>query len=310
MHKIEIPADSSSDCFDSVAYSMLKHYHFDYEAYNIKYFYTDYYCLMEKCIIRGKPQNDVLKLIYNIDLISEDKSEELDLAEIIAGLVNRVPIGIFIDLYHCPWLPFFNKAYFSHCLLIVDVDYKNKKFLCFDVYYDKVGYAEVDMDIIFQHYESYFVFDFEKAEEVKLEILLNRINRSLNNHDSDTDKKAMDIFNFYTLNDRKILFPDNLETTEHLVNLMWIAEDKKHFSTALRYIEKRIGTVVFSPIYELLANSNNVFSILVSMLIKYAMTGKIKEEKLKNIIDQILLTDNLIVNQMSILLREINSPRK
>jgi|GEM_PF-3090506 len=306
MHEIKMPNDSSSDCFDSIAYSMLKYHDYDYEAYNIKYFYTDYYCSSDNCIIRGEERNDILKYIYNVDVISKDKDASLNLSKKITDLTDKVPIGIFIDLYYCPWSPFFNRTYFTHCLLIVDVDDENKKYLCFDVYFNKIGYVEVDMDIIHEHYESYFIFDFEKATQVKIELLLGRINDSIRNFDSDTSNKALKMYNFFTSNDKNILFPGDLDTSIHLVNLTWIVEDKKHFSIALRYIEKRLGVVVFTPIYELLSDSEKMFSILTSILIKYNLTGVLKEEKLKGIINQIYLTDDLIINQMKTILRRID----
>lgn len=306
MHEIKIPKDSSSDCFDSIVYAMLKYLGYDYEAYNIKYFYTDYYCTSDNCIIRCEGERNILKSIYNISLISKDKGASFDLSKEIANLLNRFPIGIFIDLYYCPWSPFYNKKYFSHCLLIVDVDYENKKYICFDVYFNKIGYVKVDMSIILEHYESYFIFDCEKTTEVNIELLLEEINYSLKKYDSNTIKKSLELYNFLKNTDKNILFPEDLDTSIHLINLMWIMEDKKHFPIALRYIEKRLGVVAFTQIYELLSSSEKMFSILISILIKYSMTGVLKEEKLKSIINQIYLIDDLIVNKMKNLLSDIN----
>jgi len=64
--------------------------------------------------------------------------------------------------------------------------------------------------------------------------------------------------------------------------------------------------VTFTEIYELLSSSEKMFSILISILIKYSMTGVLKEEKIKNIISQIYLIDDLIVNKMKNTLRAYN----
>ncbi len=65
MHEIKLAENCSSDCFDSIAYSILKYRSLDYEAYNIKYFYTNYFCAENNCLIRGETDNDTLKNIYN-----------------------------------------------------------------------------------------------------------------------------------------------------------------------------------------------------------------------------------------------------
>ena len=54
MHGIKLAENCSSDCFDSIAYSILKYRSLDYEAYNIKYFYTNYFCAENNCLIRGE----------------------------------------------------------------------------------------------------------------------------------------------------------------------------------------------------------------------------------------------------------------
>lgn len=162
------------------------------------------------------------------------------------------------------------------------------------------------MSVILEHYESCFIFACEKPIEVNVESLLNMISNSLKKYDNNTTEKTLNLFNFFKNTNKNILFPENLDTSIHLINLMWIVEDKKHFPIALRYIEKRIGVVTFTEIYELLSSSEKMFSILISILIKYSMTGVLKEEKIKNIISQIYLIDDLIVNKMKNTLRDIN----
>lgn len=307
MHEIKLAENCSSDCFDSIAYSILKYRSLDYEAYNIKYFYTNYFCAENNCLIRGETDNDILKNIYNIDVISKGREESFDLSKNITQLIHKVPIGIFIDSYYCHWSPFYNNAHFTHCLLIVDVDRQNKKYLCFDVHYEKVGYVKIDIDLLLAHYESYFVFDFTNVKDIHIETLLDKIGSALNKYDGNIADKTQKMFNYFTTGNKSELFPEKLETSVPLVNLMWIAEDKKHFSIALNYIERKLQTNLFTPIYELLLESDKVFSILISLLIKYAMTGVIKEEKLGTIINRIFVVDDLINQHMKVILKELKS---
>lgn len=310
MYKITIPQNSSSNCYDSVIYSLLKFYNFDYEAYNIKYFYTDYYRVsvsnINYCICRGKYYENILKDIYNIDLVYKGRDESINLFEIIySSLSNIRPIGITIDPYNCYWSPLYQKSHYSHMILIIDIDYNNQKYICFDVYFGSIGYVSVDFDIINKNYEYYFTFDFKKVNELNLELVINKINNLLNNFDNNLDIKKAEMINYFTKNDIKALFAENLETSIPLINLMWIAEDKKNFSIALRYIENKIKKVVFSPIYELSSASERNFLLLKSMLIKYAMTGILREDSLKNIINKIFDTDAIMIEQMKSMIGEI-----
>jgi hypothetical protein len=109
MYKIALPENSSSNCFDSVVYSLLKYYGLDYEAYNIKYFYTDYLSPSDNIlysICRGKSYRNILRDIYGIDLVFEDKNESDGIFEAICKSLNSNPICITIDPYHCHWSPF------------------------------------------------------------------------------------------------------------------------------------------------------------------------------------------------------------
>lgn len=306
MYDLKIPYNSSSDCFDSIVSSVLKYYGLAHEAYNIKYFYTNYCCPSNNHIIRGTPKKDILKELYNINLISVDKNESLDLSKNIKDLLNNTPIGIFIDPYYLSWSPFYKKTHFSHCLLVVDIDYENQEYVCFDVYFDKVGYVKVNIETILKHYTSYFIFDLEKVKKVEMSLLFNIINDSLNSYDSNVTDKTSKFFNLFIANSKEVLSCDDLETSASLICLMWIAEDKKHFSTALRYIEREMKINIFSPLYPLLLSSNNLFSILRSMLVKYAMTGILKREKLKSIIEQIYIIDDLFVQQLKTIFKEVN----
>lgn len=311
MYNITFPDNSSSNCFDSVIYSLLKYYDFEYEAYNIEYFYTDYYREpfnknnTAHGIFRGKTHANILKDIYDADLIFGDGNETDRIFETICNILIDRPVGITIDPYYCHWSPFYQKSHYGHMILIVDIDYCNKKYICFDVHFKSFGYIEVDFDVIHKNYEQYFIFDFNEVNGIKLESMINKIGFLLDNFDDNLAIKKTEMINYFAMSDKKALFPDNLETSVPLINLMWIAEDKKHFSIALRYIENKIKKVVFSSIYELLLTSEKNFVLLKSILIKYAMTGVLRENNLITIINRIFDTDALIVEQMNSIIKEI-----
>lgn len=309
MYNITLPENSSSNCFDSVIYSLLKYYNFDYEAYNIDYFYTDYYRILSNNIIysicRGNSHANILKDIYDVDLVFEDRNESSNLFEIICNLLKNRPIGITIDPYYCHWSPFYQKTHYSHIILIVDIDYYDKKYVCFDVHFNSVDYVKVDFDVINKNYNRYFIFDFNEVNELRIELAINKINIVLDNFNDNLDIKKAEMADYFMMNDKKMLFPENIETSIPLINLMWIAEDKKHFQIALKYIENKIQKSLFPSIYELLSISERNFLLLKSVLIKYVMTGVLREDKLKSIINQIFDTDAIVVDKMKHILKEI-----
>lgn len=308
MHNIIIAENSSSDCFDSIVYSFLKYYGLDYEAYNTKYFYTEYYNVSDHCMMRGMAKNDALNQIYNINLICQDRGESSEeLSKFIDASLSNMPVGIFIDPYDCFWSPFYRKSHFSHCLLIVDADYQNKKYVCFDVHYNQVGYVAADMEMILKNYTSYFLFDLKKIKEVQVKQLFDIIRSQVNRYQNNIADKISDLYRFFTESNRKTIFSDNLETSFPLISLMMTAEDKRHFAIALRYIEKRLGESLFHPIYTLLSDSVNAFSILRSVLVKYEMTGVLKKDRLKSLIEQIYIIDDNLISQMKKILKEVGT---
>jgi len=307
MNDIIIPENCSSNCDDSIYYSLLKHFNLNYQAYNIKYFYNDYFTFspndLTNCIKRGKVQWDIWSEFYGINLSFTNKNKSTDLNQLVTGRDANKPIVISIDPFYCYWSPFYQKAHYFHLLLIVEV--KNNKYKCFDVYYNTVGYVEVDCDFIEKHYNKYFIFDFNHSHELKIELLINKIKVLLNNFDDDLDSKKKEMSDYFLLNDRKILFADNLDTSSLLMHLLWIAEDKKHFQIALKYIEDAFNKSIFTKVFELLLDSSNKFKLLKSVLTKYALTGVIKKEKIDHIISNIFSNDMLTVEQLMLSLKHI-----
>jgi hypothetical protein len=248
-----------------------------------------------------------LKDIYGIDLIFKERTEEINLLEIIRPSFNNNIMGIIIDPYHCFWSPFYQKSHYSHMMLIVDIDVIAKKYVCFDVHFNSIGYIKVDFDVVNQNFERYFVFNCEKASETKLNLVIEKIKGSIDDFDDGLYAKKTNMFDYFTKNDRKTLFPINIETSIPLINLMWIAEDKKNSSIIFRYVANKMKKYIFHPVYDLLEISEQNFLLLKSALIRYALTGILNEDKFKNIIDRIFENDALMIKTTKSILEEIIS---
>lgn len=308
MYNLTIPENSSSNCYDCIFYSFLKYFKFDYEMYNISYFYTEYYSENGRYIYRGKNCIDFIRDCYGVDINYYSKTKTDNLSEIVMKALEHSPVGIAIDPYHCSWSPFYQKAHYTHALLIVDVNWNDKKYIFFDVHYGKAGYIEVDFDVLDKYCIRYFIFCFSKGNEVKLPLFISHIYSTINSFNYNSAMKSEQLLSYFTQNDREVLFHggvSGIETSVPLINLMWIAEDKKHFPIALKSIENRLQKDIFRPIYELASISERSFTILKSMLMKYAITGVLRENSLRNIITQIYETDVLTIESMKNILGDI-----
>ena len=298
MYNLTLPENCSSNCFDGVIYSTLKYFNLDYEIYNIKYLYTDYYDIQTNKIYRGNYPVDILRYIYFIDISFKDRRNSDGLVKIVSDLLNKASVGIVIDPYYCHWSPFYQKAHYTHVLLIVDIDFNNSKYVCFDVHYNSTGYIKVDFDVINNNYIRYFTFDLKDIIEIRPEVIIDSIKSLVDNFNYNIDSKKAELFNYITQTDRDVLFPEGIETSKMLINLMWIAEDKKHSKILFKYLENRTDKYDFVHIYELLSASEQRFTFLKTILIKYAMTGVLKEESLKNTTNKIFDTDVLMINEL------------
>jgi len=298
MYNITTPENCSSNCYDSIFYSLLKYYNFDYEAYNLKYIYTDYYDNTIRLIHRGNYSLNILKDFFGIDLNFINRNQSNNIYDIICNSINNNPVGIIIDPYYCHWSPFYKSANYFHMLLIIDIDYYNKKYICFDTHYTELGYIKVDFDVIENNFINYFIIDFKKSSEIRSKLILDKIDNLINNFDYNIDSKKSFILDYFTTSDRKILFQNDIKTSIMLINIMWIAEDKKNSQLLFRYIEKKINYFDFTTIYELLSISEQKFTLLKSILIRYAITNVLKVDSLKSLIDEIYDTDLHMVNQL------------
>lgn len=307
LYPLTIPDESSSNCYDCLCYSLLQYYHFDYKAYNIKYFYTEYFLLESNSIYRGIPSVDYLKIFFGIESSYLQKKKSLHLINIVEAELSKGPVGITIDPYNCWWSPFYQKQHFSHMLTIVDIDHSKHKYKCFDVYYPSSGYIKVDFDMLEEKYLLYFLFNMPEPQPVPMQSLLSHMSNMLKNFDSNLSQKKEQMLRIFTENSRQSLFPGAIDSSILLVNLMWIAEDKKHFAIALRYLEERLHKNIFDKVYEPLRTSEQAFTLLRFSLMRYAMTGVLREADLKKRINQIYDTDAIIVEKLRESLKQIGS---
>ena len=84
---------------------------------------------------------------------------------------------------------------------------------------------------------------------------------------------------------------------------MWIAEDKKHFPIAFRFLENMLQQSIFSQIYELASHSEKSFTQLRMMLIKYAKTKILSKTNIRNIVNRIYDIDAIMIEYVDKIIR-------
>lgn len=302
-----MPDNCSSDCYDGVWYSLLKYYEFDYEIYNIKYLYPKYYIVNNDKIFFKRQENvcgDILKDIYDIDVSFIDRSEATDLINIAEKTIKNKPIGVFVDPYYCSWSTFYRKAHYNHIILIVDIDYINYKYICFDIYYNSVGYVKMDIDILQKYYSKYFVFEYKKINIINFDLLINKTNKIIDcfhqNQDYDIDRITYILSN--CIADFSV---STLRTNTTLVNLQKISEDRINFSIFLRRLGRLKKSFSFSDVYDLLNLSNQELLILKSLLTKFIIKKKMKEDEMRMVLKRIYEVDKLLIETLGTRINEL-----
>lgn len=301
MYEITFANDCSSNCFDCIMYSYLKYFNYDYEMYNTKYFYTKYYSDEFPHIGRYTSKSNILNEFFGVDIIRHN--DIYNLKYCADALLSKGPIGIFIDPYYCEWSPFFKKAHFTHVFLIVDIDRQEHKFICFDVYYPKTGYTKVDIDELILISEEYFTFCVNNIPSISVEMLISHLSKTVYQFDSNLTKNKKQFFYYLTEDACGSLASSQIETSILLIKLMWIAEDKKHFPIVFRRLEAMLQQSIFPQVYEFANISERNFIQLRLMLMKYAMTNRLSEANIKNIIGQIYDIDALMMEYVDKVIR-------
>ena len=92
--------------------------------------------------------------------------------------------------------------------------------------------------------------------------------------------------------------PNGMEPSLLLLEMTWVAEDKKNLLVALKYLDSMLNIPVFEPVYESLEFVEKQISLLKNLLIKYVVTNIKNDEKIKRTIENIYQTDNEIIYKL------------
>ena len=229
-----------------------------------------------------------------------------DKSRIIFDSIKTCPVGIEADNFNCYWSPMYKKEHFSHLLLITDIDIIKKKYNCVDVYYPAVGEIMLNFNEIEKICLKILLFHFpiKMSDCIKdAWLYLKKIMIVPNKNIYETEKNNM-IDYLISISSDFVGNPLHLETSIFLINLKWIAEDKKNFLLGLNYLERRIGNQLFKPVHLLLIEVEKSVLLLKNLVAKYAITRINRIEKVKAVVEDMYQLNIDIAEKMSGILNQ------
>ncbi len=309
---LDLSEMNTFNCYDSLITVLLKRFGFEHQLMDIDAFSSSHFGFNEKkegYIARRIHCNDILKDLYQTTIDSIDIHVIHDMHLIISKELMSCPVGLTADPYDCHWSPLFKKVHFSHLLLIADIDYVNKCYVCVDIYYQTMGEIKIFFNEIEKLCEQVLIFHFpEKISDIHYRAwnYLMKVNHIPDEETHEIEKNSM-IDYLLSLTPDCVGMPNDLNTSLLLMNFMWIAEDKKNFMMGLKYLECRIGGPLFETVYVLIEKVVYSVLLLKSLFMKYVITRNLKEEKVKTIVTDIYRLNREIAIEMNNVLFQKNN---
>lgn len=299
MWKLDFINSISHSCMEAITVPILKSMNSPYHLFNTIYFYTHYFDDYSKRLRRNKFEDFVEKLFGLKMNIIDFKNNCDSFLDIIFSEINKFPVGVMVDPYYCYWTNFYQKDHWSHALLIVDVNNK-KIFTCFDVHYPSKGYIYLSAKQLETMADKFIFFIYKERNHNFISVAVEQIQDQINQYNKkDLIDERDSLIKYLTLESKSLeITTSDIEVSKDLMGLMWIAEDKKNFTVSMKYIEKQNNESIFYDVYHLFDESNQLFLMLKSLMMKYAISGVLKKEKLESIIYNIYALDEIAVCEL------------
>lgn len=210
---------------------------------------------------------------------------------IIENIKELVPIGVYIDSYHCPWNPVYKKSHIEHYCLIIGFDQNTEEFLCLDPYFSESLYKLPFINLR-KGYKEFI--SFTKAIQQLNEYSLKEIIEENIINYAETHFKNMfevmhvfsgDIEKFY---DMKIEIEGHEEDIKNILllrRIKVIGDCRINFSKSLRYLSNMYDENSLLKIAENIEIIGNEWNGLNMLFIKSFIT---KNNNLKFKISEVI----------------------
>jgi hypothetical protein len=308
MWNLDLSQITSNNCYDSMIYSILNHQNYDSRIANLSCFSSVYYDKDSNQLFRKSQINKFLEDVLNIKIVFSDQNiVEYDVINQINNNLSYAPIGVYSDPYDCNWAPGYQKLHFKHFFLIVENIKNKKQYLCADIYFKDIGYFKLGYEDLLNIYDSIVTFRFPNnclLDKNKLYCYL--INNFIIPDSFSQNEQKKQLIQLFTqrLTPEDIIGED-INQSIILLNLDWIAEDKRNFTIGLQLFDEYTQSDLFKTLSPALQNLRDDFILLKSLMIKYALTNTKKIERILGIIDQIFDLDMKVIKTMQYALKNI-----
>ena len=205
------------------------------------------------------------------------------------------PVAIDIDGFVCPWLTSFQKVHIDHGIVISEMDFINKTFVCVDSFYQKnkviLPFEYFDKGVL-----GLYLYELTNADKyIWYEILENIL---LNYEKYKSIDKLIDFkndFEIYFDFSKEIAGYSSYEVSPFYNGIDRYRQTRKKVAKVLEYIGNDIGLPIVNRLsYEML-EVYSCWNILHKYLMKTYFSEKYSETKTKvlNYINNIINTEKI-----------------
>ena len=283
MQKIEILRKDTYNCFQNIALSMAHYYNCDYRMMMLElwgFLYTKSGCgnIADRLALcwSGKLErrSNLLSKYHGFTFNYYKKTNVNNIVTFVNENIEKNPVGVYLDSYNCPWLPFYGKQHRGHIGMIIEqniCEYVVQDELCKDgeVYILDKAFVEngCEMVIAFKRVaevqcseDDYF---HELAESV---CTLGHTGAFTNYRDFIIDMRDFKIT-------AEIPDTDDPVSSKLIMHLKNISDDRLNLVEAFEYIELQTG-VDLEPAKYNLREIANKYAKLRAHIIKCCFSSK------------------------------------
>ena len=282
MLNFDYPNINSSNCMYSSYKALLKYINADIIIFDLNQYITRYFNNRSDSLTENinEPWNlrpfDLLSQYYGLKATRHEQiSNPL---KFIEQELNKFPVALWVDCYDCYWLPMYNQRHYNHLMLINEIDYCNKRYICSDLYFNTIGYVYFDFDLFLKSKPGIITFEYN-ANKVKRNSFDFICEQVLVDEDVLKSQKQ-DFINFIEKDfsiEREKKDLSMLKSSVLCLKFLWILEGKQHFLTSLEKFYNLLNIKFNECLYENIENEKKEFKKLTSLIIKSSLS--LKEEK-------------------------------
>lgn len=241
----------------------------------------------------------------NLNWCAVDCFEQL-LDKIKNQLNFKMPIGIFIDSFYCPWNPAYSKFHIDHYCLVVGYDELTNELICIDAYFSKTP-LNLPIENLKNGYKEFI--SFSKKEQTRKTVSLKDIlYENLFTMENKTYYEAEfynmflfadDIFLFLDINKEVEKFNGDIQNSLLFRQINSIAKYRNKFAISLRHLANNYKQKDLEFIANEMDDIGNQWNTVNLLLFKLFYTKKeLIKLKISELIKCLAKKEKNVVNKL------------